>query len=70
MTQVQEAVMRHQCGQELRDHLQHRRHQKELLKQQGFSGQRKRKMKTQKVEMYPKLFVYFAGELHFVQEKY
>ena len=23
------------------------------------------KMKTQKVEMYPKLFTYFAGELHF-----
>ena len=27
-------------------------------------------MKTQKVDMYPKLFVYFAGELHFVREKY
>ena len=27
-------------------------------------------MKTQRVEMYPKLFIYFAGELHFVQRKY
>ena len=43
MTQVQEAAVRHQCGQEPRDHLQHLHHQKELLKQQGFSGQRKGK---------------------------